>query len=96
MLPAIRDGNPLVRFVRLAGIGVMSTFMAKGCVDMDAEYCLYTIGLGTKDIPARAIANADLVITLGYDIVEYHPKNWNWDWKTGERAWIANHERAAT
>ena len=27
------------------GIGVVSTFMAKGCVDMDADYCLYTIGL---------------------------------------------------
>jgi acetolactate synthase-1/2/3 large subunit len=25
------------------GIGVVSTFMAKGCVDMDAEYCLYTV-----------------------------------------------------
>lgn len=31
------------------GIGVVSTFMAKGCVDMDADYCLYTIGLGSRD-----------------------------------------------
>lgn len=58
-------------------IGVLSTFMAKGCVDMDASYCLYTIGLGAKDIPACAIDGADLVITLGYDMVEYHPKLWN-------------------
>ncbi|MCR8921203.1 acetolactate synthase large subunit [Dasania sp. GY-MA-18] len=60
-------------------IGVLSTFMAKGCVDMDAPYCLYTIGLGAKDIPACALDAADLVITLGYDMVEYHPKLWNND-----------------
>tara|TARA_R110000868_G_scaffold120477_3_gene319846 strand:- start:21834 stop:23465 length:1632 start_codon:yes stop_codon:yes gene_type:complete len=60
-------------------IGVLSTFMAKGSVDMDAPYCLYTIGLGAKDIPACAIDAADLVITLGYDMVEYHPKLWNND-----------------
>ncbi len=38
--------------------------MAKGAVDMDADYCLYTIGLGAKDIPTLAIDKADLVITL--------------------------------
>jgi acetolactate synthase I/II/III large subunit len=58
-------------------IPVISTFMAKGCVDLDAEYCLYTVGLQSKDIIARAIDAADLVITLGYDMVEYHPSLWN-------------------
>ena len=48
--------------------------MAKGCVDMDAEYCLYTIGLGSKDRVSFAIDNADLVMTLGFDMVEYHPR----------------------
>ena len=51
--------------------------MAKGCVDMDDETCTYTIGLGAKDYPAIAIEKADLVITLGYDMVEYHPHLWN-------------------
>lgn len=84
--PVIIAGNGCIRRraskqLRLlsekTGIGVISTFMAKGCVDMDAPYCLYTIGLGSKDIPACAVDNADLVITLGYDMVEYHPKLWN-------------------
>ena len=44
---------------------------------MDADYCLYTIGLGSKDIPTLAIDAADLVITLGFDMVEYHPRLWN-------------------
>lgn len=86
--PIIIAGNGCIRTraskqLRLlcekTGIGVVSTFMAKGCVDMDADYCLYTIGLGAKDIPACAVDAADLVITLGYDMVEYHPKLWNND-----------------
>jgi acetolactate synthase-1/2/3 large subunit len=84
--PVIIAGNGCIRRraskqLRLlcdkTGIGVISTFMAKGCVDMDAEYCLYTIGLGTKDRVAMAIDDADLVITLGFDMVEYHPQLWN-------------------
>lgn len=72
----------LRRFCDKTSIGVLSTFMAKGCVDMDADYCLYTIGLGAKDIPACAIDAADLIITIGFDMVEYHPQLWNEDTKT--------------
>jgi acetolactate synthase-1/2/3 large subunit len=84
--PVILAGNGCIRkrasrqlrlFCEKTGIGVISTFMAKGCVDMDADYCLYTIGLGTKDRVSRAIDDADLVITLGFDMVEYHPQRWN-------------------
>ena len=48
--------------------------MAKGCVDVDSTYCLYTIGLGAKDIPNLALDRADLVIALGFDMVEYQPR----------------------
>ena len=84
--PVILAGNGCIRkraskqlriLCEKTGIGVISTFMAKGCVDMDAEYCLYTIGLGTKDRIAKAIDDADLVLTLGFDMVEYHPHLWN-------------------
>ena len=84
--PVIVAGNGCIRrraskqlriFCEQTGIGVISTFMAKGCVDMDADYCLYTIGLGAKDLVACALDAADLVITLGYDMVEYHPHLWN-------------------
>ena len=84
--PIILAGNGCIRKraskqLRLlseqTGIGVICTFMAKGCVDMDAEYCLYTIGLGSKDRGSLAIDDADLVITLGFDMVEYHPQLWN-------------------
>ena len=72
-----RASKQLRRLCDQTGIGVISTFMAKGSVDMDADYCLYTIGLGTKDRVALAIDDADVVLTLGFDMVEYHPNLWN-------------------
>ena len=84
--PIILAGNGCIRrraskqlrlFCEKTGIGVINTFMAKGCVDMDADYCLYTIGLQARDVVACALDNADVVITLGYDMVEYHPSLWN-------------------
>lgn len=84
--PVILAGNGTIRkraskqlreLCEATGIGVLSTFMGKGSVDMDADYCLYTIGLGNKDFPTLAIDDADLVITMGFDMVEYHPHLWN-------------------
>ncbi len=72
-----RAAHQLRKLCEQTGIGVLSTFMAKGAVDVDADYCLFTVGLGTKDIPTLAIDQADLVITLGFDMVEYHPRLWN-------------------
>lgn len=86
--PVIIAGNGTIRKrasaqLRLlcegTGIGVASTMMAKGAVDVDADYSLFTIGLQAKDVVACAIDAADLVITLGYDMVEYHPRLWNTD-----------------
>jgi len=84
--PVILAGNGCIRrraskqlrlMCEKTGIGVISTFMAKGSVDMDADYCLYTVGLGSKDRVSKAIDDADLVIALGFDMVEYHPHLWN-------------------
>ena len=84
--PVILAGNGCIRrrashqlklFCEKTGIGVVSTFMAKGCVDMDADYCLFTAGLGTRDRANLAIDEADLVISLGFDMVEYNPRVWN-------------------
>ena len=72
-----RASKQLRMLCEKTGIGAVSTFMAKGSVDMDADYCLYTVGLGTNDRISIAIDDADLVITLGFDMVEYHPQLWN-------------------
>ncbi|MCY3840817.1 MAG: acetolactate synthase large subunit [Gammaproteobacteria bacterium] len=84
--PVVLAGNGCIRrrasrqlklFCEKTGIGVVSTFMAKGCVDMGAEYCLFTAGLGTRDRVNLAIDESDLVISLGFDMIEYHPRLWN-------------------
>ena len=72
-----RASNQLRQLCEKTGIGVISTFMAKGAVDMDSDYCLYTVGLGSKDRMNLVIDEADLVLTLGFDMVEYHPRLWN-------------------
>lgn len=72
-----RASKQLRLLCEAASIGELSTFMTKGAVDKDAPYCLYTIGLGAKDLRTLAIDAADLVITLGFDMVEYHPHLWN-------------------
>ena len=73
-----RNASPeLRRLCDLTGIGVVNTFMAKGCVPRDAAYCLFTMGLQQKDYPVHAVDEADLVVTIGYDLVEYPPRLWN-------------------
>ena len=72
-----RASKQLRKFVEKTGIGVVSTFMAKGCVDKDHEACTYTVGLQSRDYPKAAIEESDVVISLGYDMVEYQPRLWN-------------------
>ncbi len=84
--PVILAGNGAIRkraarqlrqFVEATGISVISTFMGKGAIPRHSEQCLFTIGLQSQDLVACAIEAADVVITLGYDLVEYHPRFWN-------------------
>ena len=72
-----RASKQLRKFVERTGIGVLCTFMAKGCIPRSDPHCLFTVGLQAKDYVRFAIDQADVVITLGYDMVEYQPKLWN-------------------
>ncbi|MFH1215319.1 MAG: acetolactate synthase large subunit [Pseudomonadota bacterium] len=71
-----RAAKQLRKFVEKTGIGVITTFMGKGSVSRTSENCLFTIGLQAQDYTKVAILEADLVITLGYDLVEYEPRLW--------------------
>ncbi len=72
-----RASAELRRFCETTGIGALMTFMAKGALDLDDPRCLFTVGMGQRDYPQLAIDAADLVITIGYDPVEYGPEKWN-------------------
>ena len=84
--PIILAGNGAIRkraaaqLSRLAhnlGVGVVNTFMGKGAISMHDEHCLYTMGLGSGDYNNLAFDNADLILSCGYDLVEYSPSAWN-------------------
>ena len=72
-----RASTQLRRFVRKLGIPCVNTFMGKGAVAMSDPHCLYTIGLQGRDHVNKAFHDADVVITVGYDLVEYGPASWN-------------------
>jgi acetolactate synthase I/II/III large subunit len=84
--PVILAGNGVIRqeasaalakFAEALRIPVVNTFMAKGVVPFSSELSLGTIGLKATDLPWFAFDRADVVISIGYDVVEYHPELWN-------------------
>jgi acetolactate synthase-1/2/3 large subunit len=89
----ILAGNGVIRanafeelraFAEEFNIPVVNTFMGKGAISSRDNLYLGTIGLQTRDLVNCAFEKSDLVITVGYDFVEYAPKLWN-DRRKGER-----------
>ncbi len=72
-----RAAKQLQRLAHKTGIGVVNTFMGKGAVPRDDAHCLFTMGLQGKDHIMTLLAESDLVISVGYDLVEYSPSHWN-------------------
>ena len=72
-----RAAAQLKRLAHNTGIGVVNTFMGKGALPMTDDHCLYTMGLGSGDYNNLAFDDADVVVTVGYDLVEYSPEAWN-------------------
>jgi len=69
--PALRE------FCRATGIAVAETFMGKGVLDYEDPRALGTVGLQSRDYALAGFDEADVVITVGYDLVEHAPENWN-------------------
>lgn len=76
---AIRDkaSDAVVDFAEKLNIPVITTFMAKGTIPHSNPLCLGTIGLAARDYVSYGVAKADLVICIGVDMIEYHPRLWN-------------------
>jgi acetolactate synthase-1/2/3 large subunit len=71
----------LRRFAEKTRIYSMNTFMAKGVISDKSKRHLQTIGIKEADHAQVAMKEADVVIAVGYDLVEYSPINWNGDLK---------------
>ncbi|WP_228547551.1 acetolactate synthase large subunit [Filobacillus milosensis] len=67
----------LITLVEKYSIPVTHTFMGKGALPWTHELSLFTAGLGGKDYITCGFENADLIITIGFDMAEYPPVNWN-------------------
>ncbi len=72
-----RVSKQLLRFIEATGIHAAMTFMGKGAISDRHPQSLYAAGLGARDHVSRAFEEADLVIAVGYDLVEWHPSRWN-------------------
>ncbi|MGG1662964.1 acetolactate synthase large subunit [Brevibacillus sp. NRS-1366] len=84
--PFIIAGNGVLRqqaseglraFAEALKAPVAHTFMAKGVLPPDHPLNMYTVGLQMKDYVLCGIHEADLIIAVGYDFVEYLPIYWN-------------------
>src|SRR3954469_7097492 len=69
--PALRE------FARATGISLAETFMGKGAIDYADPRALGTVGLQSRDYALAGFEDADVVIAIGYDLVEHAPKHWN-------------------
>jgi acetolactate synthase-1/2/3 large subunit len=72
-----RAGKALRDFAAQSGIPVTMTFMAKGAVPLSHPMSLGAVGLSAQDYVGCGFDRADVVICVGYDLVEYHPHLWH-------------------
>lgn len=68
---------PLTKFMDATHIHGAVTFMGKGVLSAKDPQSLFCVGLGMKDIALKAFDQADLIIAIGYDLVEWSPDHWN-------------------
>ncbi|NNJ94641.1 MAG: acetolactate synthase large subunit, partial [Halobacteria archaeon] len=86
--PLILAGNGVVRsnaaqqlcdFADRLNIPVANTFMAKGVIPFRHRCALGSAGLQSTDYVSCGFDKADVIICVGYDLVEYHPYLWHPD-----------------
>lgn len=75
----VRGGasDSLARFAESFNIPVVNTFMGKGALSYRNPLSMLTVGLHAQDTSDSGLDKADLVLAIGYDLVEYSPKAWN-------------------
>jgi acetolactate synthase I/II/III large subunit len=75
-----RHASPELRaLARGLHVPVAATFMGKGAMDDRSHLSLMAVGLQARDHVLTGFDRADLVICVGYDLVEYAPAQWNPD-----------------
>lgn len=84
--PIILAGSSVIRshaskqltaFAKKLKLPVVNTMMAKGAIPYDDPYSMWTVGIPMDDYQTKMLEKASLVITIGYDIIEYAPAKWH-------------------
>ena len=84
--PVIITGNGVLRagasaelraLCEHAGIPACPTFMGKGALDDRSLLSLPAVGLQARDSMTAGLDEADVVVCVGYDLVEFGPAAWN-------------------
>jgi acetolactate synthase-1/2/3 large subunit len=76
---AIRShaAEALTEFATQMNIPVANTFMGKGVIPYTHPLALWSVGLQQRDFITCGFEQSDLVIAVGYDLIEFSPKKWN-------------------
>ena len=76
---AVRENasEALTEMAETLRIPVVNTMMAKGMIPYTSRYSLWTVGIPQRDYANKLLESADLLICVGYDIVEYAPQRIN-------------------
>ena len=86
--PLVLAGNGVIRrhasselraFAKGLHVPVAVTFMGKGAIDDRSHLSLMAVGMQARDHVLSGFDRADLVVSIGYDLVEYAPARWNPD-----------------
>ncbi len=72
-----RASEALTALVNKLKLPVANTFMGKGAIPYTDPLSLWTVGLQQRDYVSCGFDRADLIIAVGYDLIEYSPKRWN-------------------
>jgi len=72
-----RISKEICEFTGKTGLFVVHTQMGKGVLSDESPYSLFATGIHKRDYVNCGIDRADLIITVGYNIVEYPPYVWN-------------------
>jgi acetolactate synthase-1/2/3 large subunit len=84
--PIVMAGNGVIRgrasaelaaFAERLNLPVATTFMAKGALPFSHPLSLGTVGMQARDYVGCGFDRADVIVCVGYDMVEYHPQLWH-------------------
>jgi acetolactate synthase I/II/III large subunit len=84
--PFLISGNGVIRqgaiqvvhmLIEQLGAPVATSFMAKGILPKNHLQNFYTLGFSEKDYVLKGLEEADLLVAIGFDLVESPPYHWN-------------------